>query len=104
MRIAINTCKDMLRTSWFHFVDRSVQLEHIPEATSELSLEEMALSAAVMKLPHKYMDVVLLYYYQGLTIREISQSLKISERTTSYRLHQARVRLRNELEGGQHSG
>ena len=30
MRIAINTCKDMRRSTWFKYVDRRKTLEHLP--------------------------------------------------------------------------
>ena len=31
-RIAINVCKDMLRTGWFRQVDRKISLDDLPEA------------------------------------------------------------------------
>lgn len=37
MRIAINTCKDYLRTSWFKRVDRRVQVEHLNLTAPEQS-------------------------------------------------------------------
>ena len=32
MKIAINTCRDMLRTGWFRYTDRKVDLDQLPEA------------------------------------------------------------------------
>jgi RNA polymerase sigma-70 factor (ECF subfamily) len=55
----------------------------------------------IMKLPRKYLEVVLLHYYQGLTTREIAQVLKIPYQTVSSRLKRAREKLRAALEGGQ---
>ena len=51
-----------------------------------------------MQLPKKYLDVVLLYYYQGMSAREIGETLKIPERTVSSRLLRARQKLRDMLE------
>lgn len=41
---------------------------------------------AVMNLPHKYKEVVLLYYYQGLNLMEISEALGVAASTISTRL------------------
>ena len=104
MRIAINTCKDMRRASWFRYVDRNVTLDGIPAPTCDRTYEQVELVMDVMRLPGKYMEVVLLYYYQGMTAREIAQVLKIPHQTVSSRLERARVKLRAALGGGQHNG
>ncbi len=101
MRIAINTCKDMRRASWFRYVDRNVTLESIPAPISDRTFEQTELVMEVMRLPQKYLEVVLLHYYQGMTIREIAESLKIPHQTASSRLKRAREKLRATLEGGQ---
>lgn len=41
---------------------------------------------AVMNLPHKYKEVVLLYYYLGLNLMEISEALGVAASTISTRL------------------
>ena len=104
MRIAMNTCKDMRRAAWFRYVDRSVKLENIPAPTCERTYEQIELAMDVMRLPGKYLEVVLLYYYQGMTTKEISESLGLPQRTVSSRLKRARERLRIELEGGRRNG
>jgi len=104
MRIAINTCKDMRRVSWFRYVDRNVTLESIPAPTCDRTFEQTELVIDVMRLPRKYLEVVLLYYYQGMTAREIAQALKIPYQTVSSRLKRAREKLRATLEGGQQNG
>lgn len=55
---------------------------------------------AVMNLPHKYKEVVLLYYYQGLNLMEISEALGVAASTISTRLKKAREKLRRELKEG----
>jgi RNA polymerase sigma-70 factor (ECF subfamily) len=101
MRIAINTCKDMRRASWFRYVDRHVTLESIPAPICDSTFEQAELVMDIMKLPRKYLVVVLLHYYQGMTTREIAQVLKIPHQTVSSRLKHAREKLRAALEGGQ---
>jgi len=99
MRIAINTCKDMRRSAWFRYVDRHVKPESLPQACEPFSREDERLTLAVMALPAKQMAVVLLYYYQGMSLKEISESLSIAISTVSARLTHARKKLRVSLEG-----
>ena len=104
MRIAINTCKDMRRASWFRYVDRKKTLENIPAPIYDRTFEQAELAMDIMRLPRKYLEIVLLFYYQGMTVREIAQALKIPHQTVSSRLKRAREKLRATLEGGQRNG
>ena len=100
-RIAINTCKDMRRAAWFRYVDRNVTLENMPAPTCGQTFEQAELVMDIMRLPRKYLEVVLLHYYQGMTVREIAQALKIPHQTAASRLKRAREKLCAALEGGQ---
>ena len=103
MRIAMNTCRDMTRTAWFRHTDRRVipeelQLPAPEEASRDDDREELA--QAIMKLPRKYRDALLLYYYQDMNQEEVAQALNTSPSTVSKRLKHARDKLRTLLEGG----
>ena len=98
MRIAINTCKDMKRSTWFKYVDRRKTLEHLPDAVYEYDPVDDTLIKEVMKLPVKYKDVMLLRYYQNLTIADIATVLHIPVGTVATRLTDAKKRLRRKLE------
>ncbi|MEG2105153.1 MAG: sigma-70 family RNA polymerase sigma factor [Oscillospiraceae bacterium] len=98
MHIAINTCRSIRRDRWFRYVDRSVTTEALPLKTA--SDEDQALMEAVMSLPYRLKEVVLLYYYQGMTLKEISEVLGIAASSISARLQKAREKLRCDLEGG----
>ncbi len=100
MSIAINTCRSMHRDRWFHFVDRSVTPDALPLKAAKA--EDYELMEDIMNLPVKYKEVLLLYYYQGMTLQEISETLGVAVSTLSKRLKKARESLRRELEGGQH--
>ncbi len=101
-RIAINTCKDMLRSSWFRHVDRHQVIEELPLAAVPGNEENVALTNAVMRLPHKYREIILLYYYQEMNLRQCAQIMDISAPTATRRLQQAQDKLRKilEKEGG----
>ena len=98
MRIAINTCKDLLRTSWLRRVDRRVDIDTLPEAAQDPEMPDDTVISAVMGLPAKYKDMVMLRYYQGMKIAEAAQTLNISLDTAKARLRRANDKLRQQLE------
>lgn len=99
MRIAINTCKDHRRSHWWRMIDRSVTIEDLPEPSQEATLPDDTLMLAIMQLPEKHRQVVLLHYYQGMTLEEIAQSLGKPASTVRSRLMQAKDKLRRALKG-----
>ena len=98
-RIAMRTCCDMRRSFWFRRMDRRVTPEMLPDQASEADEDESALTLAVMNLPRKEREVVLLYYYQDMNMNDIAAALGLTQPTVSYRLRRAREKLRQELEG-----
>ncbi len=81
-------------------------LEADSGGTAELSLEEQILATekdesvriAVSHLPEKLKIVVLLFYMEELTTAQIAEVIKIPVGTVLSRLHEARKRLKKELE------
>ena len=100
-RIAVNTCKDYRRTAWFCHVDRKQTLEDLPPSLVAVQPEDRTLTLAVMDLPDKYKEIVLLYFYQGFTMQETADALGQSVSTVHRRLEQAEALLKDALEGGQ---
>ena len=100
IRIAINTCKDMLRGSWFRHVDRYTALEDLPLPVAPPSVEHIAIMNAIMTLPRRQMEVILLHCDQGMNIRETAQALGITPPAVFNRLKKARVILQDALKGG----
>ena len=98
-RIAMRTCMDMRRGFWFRRVDRRVTPEMLPDRAQEAEEGESALTLAVMNLPKKEREVILLYYYQDMNMKDIAETLGVTQPTVSYRLRRAREKLRTELEG-----
>lgn len=62
IRIAVNTCRDMQRSAWFRHTDRRVTPEMLPETGVQPDTEDYDLTAAVMSLPVKLRETVILYY------------------------------------------
>ncbi len=98
MKIAMNTCCDINRSGWSRFVSREVTPDMLPEPSADLEEHDEALTLAVMNLPRKLREVILLYYYQDMSTIEISDSLGISQSSVSGRLTRARERLRRSIE------
>ena len=99
MRIAMNTCRDLSRSGWFRFHDRRYTPDMLPEASVPFEDEEEGLVAAVMQLPRKLREVILLHYYQGMSTVEIASSLGIAQSSVSGRMKRGREKLRAMLEG-----
>ncbi|MBR4360393.1 MAG: sigma-70 family RNA polymerase sigma factor [Clostridia bacterium] len=97
-RIAVNTCRDMRRGAWFRHTDRTVTLDMLPEPSVSLSPRDDTITLAVMALPLKLRECVLLYYFQDMNTGEIADTLGISQQAVSTRLMRARGRLRKTLE------
>lgn len=100
MRIAVNTCRSMRRSWWSRMVDRSVTPDMLADLYPAALNEELSLIEDVMRLPDREKDVILLYYYQNMSIREVAQALGIGISAVSMRLKKARTRLRGLLEEG----
>lgn len=101
VKIARNTCRDMRRSAWFRHVDKRVTPEDLPEAAAlHASEDERELTAAILRLPEKLKDAVILYYYQDLSMTEIAELLRITQPSVSSRLSRARKKLKAQLEKG----
>ncbi|NLB39435.1 MAG: sigma-70 family RNA polymerase sigma factor, partial [Clostridiales bacterium] len=97
-RIAINTCRDLRRATWFKLVDPKATLERVPAQDNAPEADDTVL-LAVMRLPAKSREVILLRHYQNLSLKEISEALDLGIPTVSSRLLRAREMLRKKLKG-----
>lgn len=98
MRIAVNTCRDLRRGKWFRHVDRQVRMEDLPEPAETFQWEDDTVTRAILALPDGLRQVVTLRYYQGFTVQEAADILKLSRRTVHYRLKKAERLLKESLE------
>ena len=98
MRIAVNTCRDLRRGKWFRHVDRQVRMGDLPEPAEPFQWEDDTVTRAILALPDGLRQVVTLRYYQGFTVQEAADILKLSLRTVHYRLEKAEHLLKESLE------
>ncbi|WP_277613903.1 sigma-70 family RNA polymerase sigma factor [Neobacillus muris] len=108
-RIAINHCKDYLK-SW-HYRHIVVSEAKAMEGRSQKEAvenqviqkyEDEQLSYAVMQLPDTYREVIYLYYFEDLSIKEISYLTKNNQNTIKTRLKRAKQLLKESLEAKSH--
>ena len=97
-RIAINACKDLMKSAWARKTDRSVTPDALPEGSVPFQARDDTVTRAVLALPPKMKEAVLLRWYQGLTLEEMARVLRLPRSTVNYRLKKAKALLRDELE------
>lgn len=99
-RIAINCCKNITRTKWFKTIRVNPQ-DYLLEKEDTNLLDDVLLkdsiSKAIMELKPEDREVIVMYYYQELSVKEIAMVLKKSENTTLQKLNRARKRLKEQL-------
>ena len=92
LRILTNKCYDACRRR-----RNTVDLEaagEVPAATGLDTAERLSLWQAVMSLSDDLRATVTLFYYDGMSVREIGGILGISEAAVKTRLRRGRERLR----------
>ncbi len=99
MRIAANTCKSMLKSREFRQYAKNMPLDQFPEPAAEDGLPDDTVLQAVLALPDKYREIVVLHYYQGLPLTEVAQIVRIPQASVRTRLHRARKMLYPLLKG-----
>ncbi len=103
-RIAKNCAKNMLSRYSSILPLETVENLDIAEAEGE-SPEELYISSeqnaelytSIGKLPEKVKRIIRLHYFEGLSVADIADKMRISEGTVKWQLHDGRKRLRKEL-------
>lgn len=96
IRVAINECKNYLRKKKRIVISEEV-VEYISDKVSEDD-KIYEVSKIVKDLPEKYRSVIILFYYNSLSISEVSKALKLTEANVKKRLERARKMIKVKLE------
>lgn len=103
-RVVINTAKDYYRkNSTRNLYETSYRSDHLndnPGHLKEDDGETELLYFHIDKLPEKQKAAVMLVLSEGLSHKEAAGVLNCSEKTVSWRIHQARNRLKDALSRG----
>ncbi|MBQ8568166.1 MAG: sigma-70 family RNA polymerase sigma factor [Oscillospiraceae bacterium] len=92
IRVTVNTSKNHLSSAW---VRRKITLTEDIPLKNERDYE---LLDALNRLNVNYRTVIYLHYYEGYSVAEISDILKISESNVKARLKRGRDKLKSILE------
>ena len=98
--IVINTCKDLRRSAWFRNRRTSVSPDSLPLSVPPPDELHLDLMNAIMALPVRNREVILLKYQQGMNNQEIAELLHLSPMAVSKRMRQAFDRLKHLMEEG----
>lgn len=93
IRTAKNVCRDELR----RHRRRELPLEEAWNAASDAPYLDETLEA-VRSLPEKYRTAIYLFYYEGLSVAQISKLLERRESTVRSDLRRGRAKLKELLE------
>jgi len=112
MRIVVNQCisykRKAARTAAFvrqSLADQSIQLAaEIADDHKGRIERDWDLAETVKKLPPKQQTVIMLHYYQGMTLPSMAQRLHISENTLKKRIQAALTNLRRDLRPDERAG
>lgn len=103
IRVTVNSCKNLLRSSYYKRMELMEQEEMLAVLNSfhqeMFGNDELKTKVfeAVTSLPEKLRIVVHLYYYEDYSVKEIAKILKKSDSVILTRLHRARTKLKEEL-------
>ncbi|GKU26521.1 RNA polymerase sigma factor [Clostridium folliculivorans] len=92
IKIMVNECNNILRgKKKIVFLDKVFHKEE--SYTDDYNFDKQPVLKAIKKLESKFREPIFLYYYEDLSIKEISKCLDISEGTVKSRLSRARNKL-----------
>ncbi|HEY5466691.1 MAG TPA: sigma-70 family RNA polymerase sigma factor [Clostridia bacterium] len=97
LRVAINRCKDLVKSFWHNRVDPldDEMMAMVPSESHEIL-------DAVLRLPPSERNAVYLFYYEGYSVTEIARVQNQKANTVYSHLHRARKRLYRQLGGLEH--
>lgn len=94
IRITINYCKDLKKSSWHR---RRAELNENSAISNGSIPDDNEVFDEVMALPQKYRTVIHLYYYEEYPIREIAALTQQKDSTVQTQLQRARAMLKKQL-------
>lgn len=93
LRVTVNLCRDQLKGFWRR---RAVELD---PGLPVRDPERLGLAEAIAALPETCKAVIHLHYYEGYSVAETAEILKLSQSAVKMRLKRGRELLQMEMEG-----
>lgn len=90
IKVAVNSCRDMLR---FRFRHPQVPIDVLADSLAA-GPEQQAVLTELFELPARQRTVIYLYYVEGYPVKEIAGMLGISAQAVKKRMQRGREQLR----------
>jgi RNA polymerase sigma-70 factor, ECF subfamily len=102
-KIAVNTCKDYFKSWHYRYSLLQDKLTHFthndtPEKLVITKNENYEITKKIMSLPQKYREIIFLYYFEGISLKEISNLLEANINTIKSRHSRAKEILKDLLD------
>lgn len=105
IRVTINLCKDHLRSFWQKRISYGYESKAAAQDVEEQVLkrnDNNELFKKVLSLSEAFKTVIILYYYEGYSTKEIASILDTPDATIRSRLKRARDKLKLEIKGDEY--
>ncbi|WP_235801877.1 sigma-70 family RNA polymerase sigma factor [Ureibacillus manganicus] len=103
-KMTVNKCKDYLKSWRYRMQILTNSFSSKPKNHRNRLVEQdekLELAEAILRLPLKYREVIIYYYFEELPVIEVAQHLNLSDNTVKTRLRKARTLLKEELKNNQ---
>lgn len=101
IKVTLNACRKVWRSAWYRHNTAMPEWEFVAESGTESDYIRREQSGevlqSVLKLPAKYREVIHLFYYEDLSIKEICLVTGRQESTVTSQLTRGRELLRRSL-------
>jgi RNA polymerase sigma-70 factor (ECF subfamily) len=94
IRVTVNCCKSAYIAPW----NNNISLDDIGEVADTFSDTDKEVYKEILKLPIDFKTVIILFYYEDMSVSEIAKTLKLTEGAVKMRLSRARNLLKLNLE------
>lgn len=101
IKVTMNGCRKVWRSAWYRRTDSMPEWELPSKSNMEQEAMEkekrQEILMAVLKLPEKYREVIHLFYFQEMSVRDICDVTRRKESTVTSQLTRGRELLRKKL-------
>lgn len=99
-RIVINKCYDLLRKKKNNVIpiDETIENSEFTSKYDEYDLDKYGVKNAMKALNEEQKLIIILYYYDNFSVKEIAKIIEVPEGTVKSRLAKAREILKQKLE------
>lgn len=98
IRMTVNKCKDLWKSAWFRKT-KSYETSEDTRSCPMIEERDSEIYECILSLPEKYRIIIHLFYYEDMSIEDISNSLKMKYGTVASKLSRARKLLKERMEG-----